>query len=109
MPSAYAERNRAIDKNKLFYAHAVYQPQLTRRKATSGINGQSSLAVVTNGFIEPKSGNFGSIIVKNGSTTSDRNKQMIKTTQSWLKADSVIKDEESLVVEESPSSAEHNV
>ena len=81
--------DRAIDKNELFYAHGVYQPTLTRQKATSTINGQSSFAVMTNSFLEPNNGNFGSLIIKNGSETSNKIKEYIETTKSWLQIESV--------------------
>ena len=81
--------DRAIDKNEIFYAHAVYQPTLTRQKATSSINGQSSFAVMTDRFLEPDRSNFGSLIIKNGSQVSHKIKELIETTQSWLKTESV--------------------
>ena len=81
--------DRAIDKNDIFYAHAVYQPTLTRQKATSSINGQSSFAVMTDRFIEPTPANFGSMIIKNGSEVSDKIKELIETTAPWLKTEVV--------------------
>lgn len=81
--------DRAIDKNDVFYAHAVYQPTLVRQKATSSINGQSSFAVMTDRFLEPEPSNFGSLIVKNGSEVSDKIKELIETTKSWLEIESV--------------------
>jgi hypothetical protein len=81
--------DRAIEKNELFYAHAVYQPTLVRKKVTSSVNGQSNLAVVTNGFVEPDPTNFADLIVKNGSPTSDHIKSLIETTASWLQIDSL--------------------
>jgi len=81
--------DRAVEKNDIFYAHAIYQPQLVRRKVTSNANGQSSLAVVTEDFIAPTQDNFASMIIKNGSSTSDRIKKFIASTQSWLKTDAV--------------------
>ena len=86
--------DRAIDKNNIFYAHAIYQPTLIRKKATSSTNGQSSFAVMTDSFVKPTKDNFGSLIIKNGSATSDRIKQMIETTRSWLKTDSAIVNDE---------------
>lgn len=77
--------DRTIDKNELFYAHAVYQPNLVRQKATSSYNGQSSFAVMTESFVEPTPNNFGSLIVKNGSALSNQIKQLMETTKSWLK------------------------
>ena len=79
--------DRAIGKNNVFYAHAIYQPTLVRDKATSSANGQSSFAVMTNGFVEPTTENFGSLIIKNGSPVSDRIKQMIEMTEPWLKTE----------------------
>ncbi len=81
--------DRAIDKNDLFYAHAVYQPNLVRQKATSTYNGQSSFAVMTESFIEPTPANFGSLIIKNGSPQSYKIKQLLETTKSWLKTEAV--------------------
>jgi hypothetical protein len=89
--------DRSIDKNEVFYAHAVFQPQFVRQKVTSSLNGQSSLAVVTNSFvlkdtashIEPNPTNFPDLIIKNGSPTSNHIKSLIETTVSWLQLDSV--------------------
>ena len=82
-------RDRAIDKNNVFYAHAVYQPTLVRQKATSSLNGQSSFAVMTDSFIEPNESNFASMIIKNGSELSNKIKQLMETTVSWLKTESI--------------------
>lgn len=79
--------DRAIDKNDVFYAHGVYQPNLVRQKVTSSYNGQSSFAVMTDSFIEPTTANFASLIIKNGSTMSYKIKQLLETTQSWLKTE----------------------
>lgn len=81
--------DRAIDKNEVFYAHAVYQPILTRQKATSSINGQSSFAVMTDRFLEPNRSNFASLIVKNGSSVSNKIKELIETTKPWLETELV--------------------
>ncbi|MGF1588945.1 MAG: DUF5895 domain-containing protein [Pleurocapsa sp.] len=81
--------DRAIDKNDIFYAHAVYQPELVRQKATSAHNGQSSFAVMTNSFIEPTPANFSSLIIKNGSPLSHKIKQLQETTKPWLKFEAV--------------------
>lgn len=89
--------DRAIDKNEIFYAHGVYQPTLSRQKATSSMNGQSSFAVVTSSFLAPTESNFGSLIIKNGSPISNKIKQLIETTQPWLKTESI---------QPSPNSAE---
>ena len=78
-------KDSAVAKNDVFYAHAIYQPQLVRKKATSSVNGQSSFAVMTDSFIEPNKDNFNSMIIKNGSVTSNKIKQAIETTKSWLK------------------------
>lgn len=79
--------DRAIEKNELFYAHAVYRPTLVRARVTSSINGQSNIAVLTSGFLEPTSDNFASLIIKNGGEVSDKIKQSIQTTKSWLKSE----------------------
>lgn len=81
--------DRAIDKNDIFYAHGVYQPNLIRQKATSSYNGQSSFAVMTDSFTEPTTANFASLIIKNGSTLSYKIKQLLETTQSWLKTETI--------------------
>lgn len=86
--------DKAAEKNNVFYAHAVYQPMLVRDKATSSVNGQSSYAVMTKSFVEPTKDNFTSLIIKNGSSTSERIKQLIETTKSWLKTDLVEAEEE---------------
>ena len=82
-------KDRAVDKNNVFYAHGIYQPILTRKKATSSINGQSSFAVMTDSFIEPTAENFASLIVKNGSEISNKIKEFIQTTQPWLQIESI--------------------
>lgn len=79
--------DRAINKNEIFYAHGVYQPTLTRQKATSSVNGQSSYAVMTDRFIEPTKDNFASLIIKNGSQVSNQIKEFIETTKPWLKTE----------------------
>ena len=81
--------DRAINKNEVFYAHAVYQPTLTRQKVTSSINGQSSFAVMTDRFLEPNKSNFGSLIIKNGSEVSDKIKELIEITRPWLETELV--------------------
>ncbi|MDJ0593077.1 MAG: DUF5895 domain-containing protein [Pleurocapsa sp. MO_226.B13] len=85
--------DRAVDKNDIFYAHGVYQPTLTRQKATSSINGQSSFAVVTSSFLAPTESNFGSLIIKNGSEVSIKIKELIETTKPWLKTESVLPED----------------
>ena len=92
--------DRAIDKNDVFYAHAVYHPNLVRQKATSTYNGQSSFAVMTESFIEPTPANFGSLIIKNGSSVSYKIKQLLETTKSWLKTEVVESGVESQSVEQ---------
>ncbi len=77
--------DRAIDKNEVFYAHAVYQPKLVRKKVTSNVNGQSSFAVMTDGFVEPTKDNFAQLIIKNGSEISNKVKEHQRDTKSWLK------------------------
>ena len=96
--------DRAIDKNEIFYAHGVYQPTLTRQKATSTINGQSSFAVMTNSFLEPNQGNFGSLIIKNGSETSHKIKEYIETTKSWLQIESITPESDNLQPESATKS-----
>ena len=86
--------DRAIAKNDVFYAHAVYQPHLVRKKATSSINGQSSWAVMTDSFIQPTKDNFAQMIIKNGSVTSNKIKEAIETTKSWLKFEAVTDNDE---------------
>lgn len=100
--------DRAIDKNDIFYAHAVYQPIFTRTKATSSINGQSSFAVVTDSFLEPTEANFGSLIIKNGSEVSTKIKKLIETTKSWLKIESVESENENLEVHQEIKLVEQN-
>jgi hypothetical protein len=80
--------DRAIDKNEVFYAHGVYQPTFARKKVTSNVNGQSSFAVMTDGFVQPTSDNFASLIIKNGGEVSIKIKQLIQTTKPWLKTES---------------------
>ena len=79
--------DRAIDKNDVFHAHAIYQPQLVRQKATSSVNGQSSFTVMTDSYIEPTKNNFGELIIKNGSPVSNKIKELIESTKSWLKTE----------------------
>ena len=86
-------KDRAVDKNDVFYAHGIYQPILTRKKATSSINGQSSFAVMTDSFLEPTEANFASLIIKNGSEISNKIKEFIQTTQPWLQIESIEPDD----------------
>ncbi len=80
--------DKVIYKNDVFYAHGVYQITLTRQKAVSSVNGQSSFAVMTESFNEPTESNFGSLIIKNGSQVSNKIKEFIEITKPWLKAPS---------------------
>ncbi|MBW4532484.1 MAG: hypothetical protein KME09_00960 [Pleurocapsa minor HA4230-MV1] len=80
--------DRAIDKNEIFYAHAIYQPTFVRKLVTSSVNGQKSSAVITESFVQPTPDNFASLIIKNGSEISIKIKQLIQTTKSWLKSES---------------------
>ena len=89
--------DRAGAKNSLFYAHAVYQPHLTRQQVTSSHNAQSSFAVVTNGFTEPTCDNFANLIIPNGSLTSKRIKELTETTLPWLPNPSTERNIESTV------------
>ncbi|HEY9768804.1 MAG TPA: hypothetical protein V6C71_09955, partial [Coleofasciculaceae cyanobacterium] len=70
-------------------AHAVYQPNLVRQKATSSHNGQSSFAVMTESFVEPTIANFGSLIIKNGSHLSQKIREFIETTKPWVEFEPV--------------------
>lgn len=90
-------KDSAIAKNDVFYAHAVYQPQLVRKKATSRVSGQSSWAVMTDGFIQPNQDNFGSMIIQNGSVTSIKIKEAIETTKPWLKTETVTDNDEAQI------------
>ena len=80
--------DRAIDKNEVFYAHAIYQPTFVRKLVTSSVNGQKSSAVITDSFVQPTPDNFASLIIKNGGEVSSKIKQLIQTTKSWLKSES---------------------
>ena len=107
-------KDRAVDKNDVFYAHGVYQPILTRKKATSSINGQSSFAVMTDSFLEPTEANFASLIIRNGSEISNKIKEFIQTTQSWLEIESVKPESDRVQTQpesetlEQPETAEQN-
>ena len=90
--------DRAIDKNEIFYAHAVYQPTFVRKKVTSNLNGQSSFAVMTDCFVEPTKDNFASLIIKNGSDVSNKIKQLIETTKPWFKTESLSPDTQQVEV-----------
>ena len=96
--------DRAIDKNDIFYAHGVYQPNLVRQKATSSYNGQSSFAVMTDSFIEPTTANFASLIIKNGSTLSYKIKQLLETTKSWLKTETIEPEADRSTIADTPRS-----
>jgi Family of unknown function (DUF5895) len=91
--------DRTINKNDVFYAHAVYQIELVREKATSSFNGQSSMAVQTKSFVEPTKENFGSLIIRNGSPLSEKIKTAIKETKEWLKF-ATVQDENQALGEE---------
>lgn len=88
--------DRAINKNDVFYAHAVYQIELVREKATSSFNGKSSMAVQTKGFVEPNKENFGSLIIRNGSPLSEKIKTAIEETKEWLKSTPVQENDASI-------------
>lgn len=92
--------DRTIEKNEIFYAHAVYQPSFERRKVTSPDDEKTSWAVLTRGYVKPTVDNFGSLIIKNGSSVSDQIKKLMEKTKPWLKTD-VLTDE----AESQPSKA----
>lgn len=98
--------DRTADKNNIFYSHGVYQPMLTRKKATSRINGQSSFAVMTNSFLEPTESNFASLIVKNGSTVSNKIKEFVHTTKPWLQVESIQPKNDSYFIETKSNASE---
>ncbi|MCC0176559.1 hypothetical protein I4641_06150 [Waterburya agarophytonicola K14] len=107
--------DRAVDKNEVFYAHGVYQVNLTRQKATSTINGQSSFAVMTDSFLEPTKSNFSSLIIKNGSELSNKIKGFIESTESWLQIESIkpetkdnVAEIESSAILDTPKVSEEN-
>ena len=102
-------KDRAVDKNNVFYAHGVYQPILTRKKATSSINGQSSFAVMTDSFLEPTEANFASLIVKNGSEISNKIKEFIKTTQPWLQIETIKSELDNVRAKPEPEVEEHRI
>jgi hypothetical protein len=77
--------DRQIEKNEVFYAHAVYQIGLIREMAKSTHNNKSSMAVKTDSFLEPTKENFASLIIRNGSEFSDQIKSAIEETKAWLK------------------------
>ena len=83
----------AIEKNNIFYAHAIYQPKLVRTKVTSRFNGQSSFAVITDSFVEPTPANFSDLIIRNGSSISNKIKEYIEMTSAWLRTSAQLIDE----------------
>jgi Family of unknown function (DUF5895) len=84
--------DRVVEKNDIFYAHAVYQIELVREQAKSSQNNQSSMAVQTRSFLEPTRENFGSLIIRNGSDFSNKIKAAIEETKGWLKTTPVDAD-----------------
>lgn len=83
--------DRAIEKNDIFYAHAVYVPSFDRQKVTSP-DGKTSWAVITREYVKPTVDNFSSLIVKNGSSLSNQIKKLMERTKPWLKTE-VLTDE----------------
>ena len=77
--------DKAVEKNNIFYAHAIYSPQLTRSKVTSSVNGKSSFAIQTEGFTAPNVNNFASLIIKNNTETSNRIKELVELSKSWVR------------------------
>lgn len=92
--SAYKNitNDRAINKNEIFYAHGIYKPNFMRKKAISRKNGQSSFTVLTESFIVPNKDNFPQLIVKNGSETSEKIKQFMVETESWIEFNNLNKN-----------------
>ena len=45
---------------------------------------------MTDSFVAPTKENFKSLIIKNGSEISDQIKELIETTRSWLKTETVV-------------------
>lgn len=89
--------DRAIAKNDIFYAHAIYQPTLTREKVTSSYNGQSSFAVVTKEYKSPTTKDFGNFIIKNGSQVSEKIKEFITTTKDWISDRTIVTEKQQLI------------
>lgn len=87
-------QDRAINKNEIFYAHAIYCARLSRRQVESSENGQRNKAVITTNFINPTEDNFGSLIIKNQSPVSLRIQELIETTKSWLKTEIAVPQKE---------------
>lgn len=76
--------DKSLDKSRLFYAHAVFNFKLDRQKVTSSVNGQSSFAVQTTGFLTPTPDNIKTLIIPNKTETSDRIKELVESTQNWI-------------------------
>ncbi|MEN9518299.1 MAG: hypothetical protein RLZZ381_887 [Cyanobacteriota bacterium] len=55
---------------------------------------------MTDSFLEPTESNFGSLIIKNGSGVSNKIKELIETTKSWLKIESVLSEDDQVEVQQ---------
>lgn len=83
-------RNPQVNDEALLLAHAVYQPNLVRELRASRINSQNkSMTVQAKDFVVPTRENFGSLLIKNGSTLSQWIVKFMMDTKPWLREDAL--------------------
>ena len=75
--------------NEIFYAHAVYEPLLERKKVTSSYVNQSSYAVVTTSFDQPTIETLPNILIKYGTNMSQRILEARLLSKNWLNIEAI--------------------
>ncbi len=86
-------------KNQVFFSHAVYVPNLVKGLAKSRSSELCSPACLTEGFLEPTTDNFTSLIIKNGSPVSTQIKQARADTEHWISLEHLNEEIQSLLTE----------
>ncbi len=77
-------------------SHAIYVPFLKEGEAVNRDKTQSSPACLTNGYLVPTPENLVTLIIRNGTHTSDLIKQAIETTASWIKQENIAETERAI-------------
>ncbi len=74
-------------------SHTVYVPYLNEGEAFNRDKSQSSPACLTDGYLEPNGNNLATLIIRNGTHTSDLIKQAIEKTSDWIKYENIAETE----------------
>ena len=74
-------------------SHVVYVPFLKEGEAFNRNKTQSSPACLTDGYLAPTPENLTTLIIRNGTHTSDLIKQAIEKTSDWIKHENITETE----------------